>query len=251
MTFSETDFFFKMREGLWKNFYSYPEVNSTNIVAEQFITKGVSSGIVMADTQTFGRGRLDHSWESSSLENIYISFFGKCGSIDTLPLATAVAVKMTADCFTENCTAVLKWPNDLLVDGGKCAGFLGKTMIHKTTQFYIAGIGFNVKKPEIDVFPLKPSGLQEISSISLDKKEVAIKLKENFEFALTLKKDVLLEKVKNYFAWMVNRKTTVSSDGKIWEDAVIKGFTDDISAIVLEKRGELLTTAAISIGEIV
>ncbi len=251
MVFSETDFFFKMREGAWRNFYDYPEVDSTNSVAEYFIGKGVSSGIVMADLQTAGRGRRDHVWNSQTSGNVYISFFGKCEAIETLPLSIALAVKMTADSFASSSDSFLKWPNDLIVNGGKCSGFLGKTLEHNRSLFYIAGIGFNILAPNIDVFPLKPSGLQEIVSQQLNKMDVAVKLKENFEQALNMEKELILDKVKDSFAWMIERKAKVSIDGNSWKDSIIKGFSDDFSSVIVEIDGTLLKTAAISIGEII
>ena len=83
---------------------------------------------VVADEQSGGRGRLGRAWRSPP-GNLYASVL----LIDPCPPARAAELGFVAGCalgaalgpaLREAGHASLKWPNDLLIDGAKCAGLL-------------------------------------------------------------------------------------------------------------------------------
>ena len=101
--------------------------------------------VVMAETQTAGRGRYGRTWQSPK-GNLYMSLvlpdLGK--STLYLPFLTGLVV---ADSLPEF-NVSLKWPNDVLLDGKKVAGIL----IEKQFNKVIVGIGVNlVSNPEENV----------------------------------------------------------------------------------------------------
>jgi BirA family transcriptional regulator, biotin operon repressor / biotin---[acetyl-CoA-carboxylase] ligase len=105
-----------------------------SVTSTQDIARDMPIGsIVMADHQTAGRGRLDHSWEAPPGTALLVSFVLTPNPI--LSLAAGVAA-------AEACGpgVRLKWPNDLLRDGLKVGGILVETTPFKA----VCGIGINL-----------------------------------------------------------------------------------------------------------
>lgn len=105
------------------------------VTSTQDLARALPIGsIVVADHQTAGRGRLDRRWESPPGTALLVSFVLPPNPI--LSLAAGVAA-------AEACgvgVVRLKWPNDLLVGGGKVGGVL----VEATTAKAICGIGINL-----------------------------------------------------------------------------------------------------------
>ncbi|MFI5011854.1 MAG: biotin--[acetyl-CoA-carboxylase] ligase [Hyphomicrobiales bacterium] len=127
------------------------EVSSTNDVALARAREGGASLLwVVAQRQTRGRGRHGRSWTSPS-GNLYASLI----LIDPCDIATAPELGFIAGLAlfdaVEALTGLghprlsLKWPNDLLVDGRKCAGILLEGHRLRDGAFaLIIGIGVNI-----------------------------------------------------------------------------------------------------------
>ncbi len=128
------------------------EVDSTNTHARDQARRGVDEGlVVVADHQTAGRGRLDRRWESPPGANLLASVLLRpgCGAEDVHLCAGAVALAGADACReVAGVEPVLKWPNDLLVDGRKLAGILAEAEFSGGTLVaVIVGIGINVAWP--------------------------------------------------------------------------------------------------------
>ena len=115
---------------------------STNLDARN----GESGDVFVAEFQSAGRGRLDHTWLSAKGENLTFSVVlavaGRPPSeIATLPLVVGLAV---VKALASLAPLSLKWPNDVLCEGRKLAGVLCE---HHGDNV-IAGIGLNVNQTE-------------------------------------------------------------------------------------------------------
>jgi BirA family biotin operon repressor/biotin-[acetyl-CoA-carboxylase] ligase len=105
-----------------------------SVTSTQDIARNMAIGsIVVAQHQTAGRGRLDHRWDAPPGTALLVSFVLKPNPL--LSLAAGVAA-------AEACGhgVRLKWPNDLLLDGGKVGGIL----VEATSIKAICGIGINL-----------------------------------------------------------------------------------------------------------
>lgn len=113
--------------------HQFESLESTNATA-LFCPPGT---VVMAETQTAGRGRYGRTWQSPK-GNLYMSLvlpdLGKNNL--AIPFLTAVAVADSLPGFG----ITLKWPNDVLLSGKKLAGIL----IEKGVDKLVVGIGVNV-----------------------------------------------------------------------------------------------------------
>jgi BirA family biotin operon repressor/biotin-[acetyl-CoA-carboxylase] ligase len=122
-----------------------PETASTNAVVAERARAGEPAGlVVVAEAQTAGRGRLDRSWVSPPRAGLTFSVLLRpdlpAQQWPWLPLWTGLAVaKALRD--RAGVDAVLKWPNDVLVDGRKVCGVLAEV---PQPGAVVLGIGLNV-----------------------------------------------------------------------------------------------------------
>jgi BirA family biotin operon repressor/biotin-[acetyl-CoA-carboxylase] ligase len=109
----------------------FASVSSTNTLLLASAAEGAPEGTVyLADEQTAGRGRSDHSWHSASGEGLYLSALVK----PSLPLRDALLLSLAtglaaAHAIGEvtNLKIDLRWPNDLMLAGKKLGGILVET----------------------------------------------------------------------------------------------------------------------------
>jgi BirA family transcriptional regulator, biotin operon repressor / biotin---[acetyl-CoA-carboxylase] ligase len=132
----------------------FDEVGSTNTIARDLARAGAVEGtVVIADAQTQGRGRLGRSWASPAGRNLYLSIVLRPQLPDArLGQVSLVAGVASCEAVREWCPALLKWPNDVLVDGRKVAGLLIESEGEAHNRFLILGIGVNLNTT-LDDFP--------------------------------------------------------------------------------------------------
>lgn len=124
---------------------------STNDDARVLAGTGCGAGtLVVADTQTAGRGRRGRTWQSPAGENLYLSLVlrpqSEPGAMAPLPLVIGLAVAEALADFTDGSRVALKWPNDVRVEGRKLCGVLVESsMGHGVLTQVVVGIGINVR----------------------------------------------------------------------------------------------------------
>ncbi|HEX4980047.1 MAG TPA: biotin--[acetyl-CoA-carboxylase] ligase [Ilumatobacteraceae bacterium] len=98
--------------------------------------------VLVADHQTAGRGRLDRRWEAPPGVNLLVSILFR-----TVPTPASILTQRVGLAAIDACRAaagveaVLKWPNDLLVDERKLAGILAQRAADGSI---VVGLGLNV-----------------------------------------------------------------------------------------------------------
>lgn len=128
----------------------FAEVSSTNDIAAEQGARGAAEGlIIIAESQTAGRGRFSRSWHSPPGSGLYVSVL--------LRPATEVAALLTLAAGVALCEAVrestglqprIKWPNDLLAPGGtrKLAGILVEgSATGGRVEYVVLGFGLNIR----------------------------------------------------------------------------------------------------------
>ncbi|NUM52550.1 MAG: biotin--[acetyl-CoA-carboxylase] ligase [Candidatus Hydrogenedentes bacterium] len=111
----------------------YETTTSTNDCA---LRLGGDGTVIVAETQTAGRGRHGRAWHSKPGMGLYFSVAFE-GAVEGLAFAAPLAVRDAVAPFAD---AKLKWPNDVLIDGKKFCGVLVETRKGRT----VVGIGINV-----------------------------------------------------------------------------------------------------------
>ena len=125
------------------------EIDSTSSELQRRGGAAADLSIVMAETQTAGRGRRGRNWLSPPGLNIYLSclkrFEGGFAALSGLSLATGVIVLRALHALGVE-GARLKWPNDVLAGGGKLAGILVELSgEYQGPCAAVIGIGLNVR----------------------------------------------------------------------------------------------------------
>ncbi|MBL4848544.1 MAG: biotin--[acetyl-CoA-carboxylase] ligase [Planctomycetes bacterium] len=141
----------------------HEELPSTNDRLAQLAEEGAPEGtLVVAGSQTAGRGRHGRSW-SSPEGGLYFSFLLRPDEAMLRRLAPTLvgglAVCQALDGFTpEETRPQLKWPNDVLLDGRKVAGVLGEMTRGSDGYRLVLGLGINLAAVEF------PDDVSEIAT---------------------------------------------------------------------------------------
>jgi BirA family transcriptional regulator, biotin operon repressor / biotin---[acetyl-CoA-carboxylase] ligase len=136
-------------EQIGKKIYALPQAASTNEVAFRLALNGAEEGeVVLAESQTKGKGRMGRQWESPAGLNIYLSIILRPRIVPgKTPLITLMAAVACAEAIDEvtGLTPAIKWPNDLLIARKKLGGILTEAdMELDRINFVVVGIGINV-----------------------------------------------------------------------------------------------------------
>lgn len=129
----------------------FDEIDSTNDRMRSYFDR--KEGIVIiADSQTKGKGRFGRSWLSSKGVGIYLSTLLKPKAppqqLSPIALMAGVASVLALDGFSK-IKPTLKWPNDILVNGKKLGGLLCECCLSgDDSKILIIGIGINVNHAE-------------------------------------------------------------------------------------------------------
>lgn len=134
---------------------TYDSVNSTNDIAKRLIGKLDKEGtVILANSQTQGKGRLGRTWHSEKNVGVYLSTFLKTSlppeQVSKIALVAGVALVQAINEFSR-ARAYLKWPNDILINGKKVAGILTEYCQKKIHSEVILGIGINVNHAHFPV----------------------------------------------------------------------------------------------------
>ncbi len=123
-------------------------VGSTNEAARALAGNGAPDGtVVTAESQSAGRGRQGRPWSTSPGSSLAWSLLLR-RTVEvpgTLPLQIGVAVCEAVESLGVP-RAEVKWPNDVLIDGRKCAGILVEA--RPQDGWAVVGVGLNLRTPE-------------------------------------------------------------------------------------------------------
>lgn len=129
-----------------------PEIGSTNaaLLARHGAGEYIEEGFwLVADRQTAGRGRAGRRW-TDGFGNFMGSTVANLRPGDPLPqtlaLVAGIAAHRAIASVLPDKQPVLKWPNDLLLEGAKLAGVL----LERQGDCVVVGIGVNiVQAPQV------------------------------------------------------------------------------------------------------
>ncbi len=134
----------------------HERVGSTNDIAKRLADAGEPEGtVVIADEQVAGRGRMGRSWIAPARSSILMSFILRpalaSSRIPRVTMAVSIGACDAIRMETE-LNAQIKWPNDILLNGKKCAGILAEAQtVDEKVEYVIVGLGVNVNFPAASV----------------------------------------------------------------------------------------------------
>ena len=128
--------------------------------------------LLVAQTQSAGRGRLGRQWHSANAQQAGQSLTFSMGRVlpmrdwSGLSLAVGVCIAQCLEPRTGADKAALiglKWPNDLWWQERKLAGILIETTAHGPDIYVVVGVGVNIAVPEAPGIAQAVAGLEEFA----------------------------------------------------------------------------------------
>ena len=132
------------------------EMDSTNTRAKAMANAGAPRGsLAVCESQTAGRGRLQRGWETPEGEALMHTLVLRPSlPAERAPLCALASALAMAKAVRERCPTLeprVKWPNDLVLDGKKCAGILCELSAGMDgVDFIVVGIGLNVNQQRFE-----------------------------------------------------------------------------------------------------
>lgn len=167
----------------------YHTVDSTNAAARRLAGEPGDSRVIIAESQTAGRGRRGRAWASPPGAGLWFSLLLQPSGIAAgaaAPVTLVCAVSLAERLRSETGLPVLvKWPNDLLVNGRKVCGILTEFKGEPDrVEYLVIGVGINVNQDTRD-FPaelrIKATSLRLESGRSFDRTALFLGLRESLE----------------------------------------------------------------------
>jgi len=213
-----------------KKIYSYKETGSTNDTAYALSAGGEKEGsVVIAESQTLGRGRMGRSWVSPKSKGAYFSVILRPGilpkDVSSITLFSALAVAKSISEIT-GLKAFIKWPNDILVNAHKVCGIL--TEMNAETDkinFVIVGIGININTKK-EALPKGATSLSEESGKEISRVELVKGIFRNMdELYKVFKAGKIEDIIKEYkeFSNFLGTRVQVT-----YHDEKIEGYAVDV-----------------------
>lgn len=189
-----------------KKVYYFDSIASTmDIATELGINNAPEGTLVIAESQTKGRGRLGRDWFSPKYKGIYLSLLLRPKVLPSqAPVFTLLSAVSICDAIKEvtGLDIQIKWPNDLLIHNKKLGGILTELNAEMDeVRFVVIGIGLNINNDKkslvTGVTSLKEQKKQEINRIEL-LKEILRKIEANYLVLKEKGASAIIEKWREY-----------------------------------------------------
>lgn len=243
-------------ESFAERIHVYKSVESTNKTAKEMAVNGCGHGVVViADSQTAGKGRYGRSFFSPSGSGVYMSFVlhsreFEITDVTKITSSTAVAVCSAVEAVTGKRTEI-KWVNDVLLDNRKICGILTEAITDfesGSIDWVVIGIGVNIDTVDF------PSELNQIAaSIFPGKTGGAVRNRIAAEIInIILTSNAWLNDDEKIFAEYRSRLSLLGQPVTVYQanevyDAVAVDIDEDRRLLVRKADGSV---AALSSGEV-
>jgi BirA family transcriptional regulator, biotin operon repressor / biotin---[acetyl-CoA-carboxylase] ligase len=130
-----------------------PTVDSTNTRLMQQAREGlVEPSVLVAETQTAGRGRMGKSWHTTTHTALTFSLGLPLAPPDWSGLSLVVGLSLARSLHPD---LRLKWPNDLWWQQRKVGGILVETanIAQRNERYVVIGVGLNLDTPNSQAWP--------------------------------------------------------------------------------------------------
>src|SRR5690606_33679434 len=135
-----------------------PQCHSTSEIAAQIRhqSSAVEGTVVITDRQLRGKGQRGNTWITEDSRNLTLSILHKPSFLLPrnqfyLNVVTALGVQQAVSRLLK-VPVFVKWPNDIMTEGGKLAGVLIENQLQgQAITHSIVGIGLNVNQLQFSI----------------------------------------------------------------------------------------------------
>ena len=228
------------------NITIFDELDSTNNYLKKIGSQGEKENqLVIALSQTGGRGRMGRTFYSPNGTGIYFSLLlhPKLYAEKSLFLTVMAAVSVAETVMKYNINDVkIKWVNDIYIDGKKVCGILteGAVNCNKMLDYAVVGIGINVIAPENgfpeDIKDIATAIFPGNSEENIKEKIVADVINRFFSMYNGDDKDY----IKRYreYSYLIGKEINIIQ-GDSTRPATVIDITGDCHLIVKNENGEI------------
>jgi BirA family biotin operon repressor/biotin-[acetyl-CoA-carboxylase] ligase len=223
----------------------YRQTTSTQEVARQLLAGAATAHdgtIIVADHQTTGRGRLGRRWLDAAGEALLMTAIvdHAHATVDHLMLASCCGLAQAIE-RVAGVKVQIRWPNDLLIEGGKVAGILVETI----GRAALIGIGVNVASSPDRLPDDKDSPTRLVASLAaagrmVDRLTLLDAVAQELHRALRETDDRSLVEVWKQRASLLEQRVAVRSGGTPYEGRVID--VDPQAGLMLLSDGGAVVT---------
>jgi len=193
--------------------------------------------MILTEEQTEGRGSRGRRWSSPAGEDLYFSLVlrprlaPRARPPMTLAIGLGVATAVSAHAGVE---AQVKWPNDVWLEGRKCAGVLVEATLGAGDDVVLVGVGVNVNRSRFEPALSEATSLALTSDRPQDRGALLAEILRACEERVRALEEGRLEQVLNELrarlAWRGRRVRCGALTG------VLQGVAPD-GALLLERSG--------------
>jgi BirA family transcriptional regulator, biotin operon repressor / biotin---[acetyl-CoA-carboxylase] ligase len=176
----------------------FESLDSTMIEARRDLQPG---RIVGAEEQTAGMGRHGRKWISEPGAGLYVSMILDAKPVPVVMLALGLAARQAMRCGD------IRWPNDVLLNGKKCAGVLAQ--LERDT--IIAGIGINVSQTAFPDDLETPATSLLLEGITVSREDLLVALVESVGHYTRLSSDEILREFTNTSTYVSGKRVRVET----------------------------------------
>ena len=238
--------------------------DSTNADVVRHVTEAPAEwphlSLLLTNDQRAGRGRLDRTWVAPPGTALAVSVVVRVPGIPAeargwVPLAAGAAMTRAVreQLRGTGHNAGLKWPNDVLLDGGKLCGILSE-VVPGDPDAIVIGVGVNTRMPRTD-FPVDTAASFEASGLEADEDRLLADFLTDLDEQLTALAAAggdaaaagVLEGVSSLCTTIGSDVSVSLPDGEVLFGRALR--IDREGRLVVEQEGEFEST--VSAGDVV
>jgi BirA family biotin operon repressor/biotin-[acetyl-CoA-carboxylase] ligase len=233
-----------------RDLHYYPELESTNDVFARLPPDRWDHGsVVITEYQSRGRGRLGRQWVAPRYSSLLLSVALRWLPGSPPAQATMLCALAAADAIAaqRDLQPSIKWPNDLLLGGGKVSGILCRTQRKGDDLFVIAGIGINANFDPRDVSRSAhgATSLRQELGEAVSREQLASHLFEQLDLWYRVLTD---DPTALFAAWSrrvstVGASVTVEDAAGQWQGTAVR-VDPDGGLVIITDGGEVRTVYA-------
>ena len=246
-----------------KYFKDLESIDSTNSFSADLIKKNEAKHgmVVITNKQISGKGQREKIWSSEHFMNLTFSLILKTDFLLvsqqfllSMAISNAILEYTNKKLVDSNFKALIKWPNDILVNNQKIAGILiENTILTSNLIWSIVGIGFNLNQDEfVSSSPkdFKPVSLKNLLSKKYDiinELELLCLFIEKWVMKLSSSKfEIIIETYKNNL-WNSGKEIQFKDDLNVLKYGKIIGINEYGQLMIECDRNKIKSSAEITI----
>jgi len=231
---------------LYKQFHWLGTVPSTQALAKQMGEENAPHGtLVWAEYQTGGRGRRGRIWEAAKGENLIFSLLLRSSfPADDLFWVTAclgLAVCQGLEAVA-SLAGMIKWPNDIFLEGNKVGGILTEARFDGSlTRYIVSGLGLNVNwnPQKAKEMPYPVTSVSREARASIKREDLLGEILQGFEREFSFlecgKRRHIEEAWLSRFILFGKRVIVIRDDGEF--EGIVTGLRKDGALLIQRSNG--------------